>query len=389
MAALYGMVQLWAAVTPVTFEAVTGLKELVGLGPAIFMSTAALAALPAGRAMDRLGRVPVLAGGFALGILGCVLAGLGTSLLSVVAVVLGLILIGASYGTVMLSRAAAADMYPPERRARGIALVLFGAAFGALLGPFVFVPLFAQEGPQGGQLMAPWLVAAGFMALGLVLILNVRPDPKRIGFLLAEPSGEGIARSPGRAAPLIQILRRPGVVAALLAAVASFSVMASMMTLSGYVLVGHGHHQGAVFPVLSAHFIGMFGLMLIVGNIIDRLGRLRTLVGGLLLIGFCTLSVVWAVESVVATSLALFGIGLGWNFSYVAATAELADKTVPVERGKILGFTDLLAGLLSAVLVSLGGLTLAAVGLAGLGVAGLALTLAPTLWVLRGASKHT
>jgi MFS family permease len=262
MAALYGMVQLWAAVTPITFEAVTGLEGLVGLGPAIFMSTAALAALPAGRAMDRLGRVPVLAGGFALGILGCVLVGLGASLLSVVGVVFGLVLIGASYGTVMLSRAAAADMYPPERRAKGIALALFGAAFGAIL------------------------------------------------------------------------------------------------------------------------------VMPIVGNIIDRLGRLRALVGGLLLIGFYSLSVVWVVESITATSLALFGIGLGWNFSYVAATAELADKTVPVERGKILGFTDLLAGLLSAVLASLGGLTLAAVGLAGIGVAGLALTVAPTLWVLRGASKH-
>jgi MFS family permease len=71
MAALYGMVQLWAAVTPITFEAVTGLEGLVGLGPAIFMSTAALGALPAGRAMDRFGRVPVLAGGFSLGILVC------------------------------------------------------------------------------------------------------------------------------------------------------------------------------------------------------------------------------------------------------------------------------------------------------------------------------
>jgi hypothetical protein len=72
MAALYGMVQLWAAVTPITFEAVSGLEGLVGLGPAIFMSTAALAALRAGGAMDRLGRVPVLAGGFALGILRCI-----------------------------------------------------------------------------------------------------------------------------------------------------------------------------------------------------------------------------------------------------------------------------------------------------------------------------
>lgn len=388
MAALYGMVQLWAAVTPITFEAVTGLKGLAGLGPAIFMATGALAALPAGRAMDRFGRVPVLAVGFALGISGCVLSGFGATWLSVVAVVFGLVLVGASFGTVMLSRAAAADMYPPERRARGIALVLFGAVFGALLGPIVFVPLFANEAAQGAQLMAPWLGAAGFMAVGLVLILNVRPDPKRIGALLAQQSGSAVTASSVEAAPLLEILRRPGVLAALVAAVASFSVMATMMTLTGYVLVGHGHDKGTIFPALSAHFIGMFGLMLVVGNIIDRVGRLRTLVGGLLLIGLSTVSLAWVVESVVATSVALFGIGLGWNFSYVAATAELADKTVPAERGKILGFTDLLTGLVSAVLVSLGGVALAALGLAELAAAGLALTVAPALWIVRRASTH-
>ena len=90
MAALYGMVELAAAVGPITFAAVSGLEGLVGLGPAIFLGTAALSAFPAGRAMDRLGRVPVLAGGFGFGILGCVLTGLGASLVSVVAVVFGL-----------------------------------------------------------------------------------------------------------------------------------------------------------------------------------------------------------------------------------------------------------------------------------------------------------
>jgi hypothetical protein len=60
------------------------------------------------------------------------------------------------------------------------------AVFGALLGPLVFIPLFAnEEATAGGRLVAPWLVAAGFMAAGLVLILNVRPDPKHIGALLA------------------------------------------------------------------------------------------------------------------------------------------------------------------------------------------------------------
>ena len=313
------------------------------------------------------------------------ITGLGASLLSVVAVVGGFVLIGASTGTVMLSRAAAADMYPPERRGRGIAFVLFGAIFGALMGPLVFAPLFASEGAHEGHLMMPWLVAAGFMLAGLVIVLNVRPDPKRIGALLAERAAK--ARSPEKSGPLLEILRRPGVGAALLAAVASHSIMIGTMTLTGYVLVAHGHHQGAVFPVISAHFVGMFGLTLVVGNVIDRVGRVRALMGGLLLLGFSVLSLVWTVESAAATSAALFGIGLGWNFSYVAATAELSERTELAERGTLLGFTDLLSSLCGAVLASLGGVVLAMVGLTGLGVAGLALAAAPAFWILRALPK--
>ena len=50
---------------------------------------------------------------------------------------------GGASGIALLIRTAAGDMYPPERRARGISYVLFGAVFGAILGPVVFGPLFA------------------------------------------------------------------------------------------------------------------------------------------------------------------------------------------------------------------------------------------------------
>jgi MFS family permease len=126
----------------------------------------------------------------------------------------------------------------------------------------------------------------------------------------------------------------------------------------------------------------MFGLTFVVGHVIDRVGRVRALSGGLLLLGLSVLSLVWTVESIAATSAALFGIGLGWNFSYVAGTAELAEKTNAAERGKILGFTDLLSNLLGAALASLGGIALATVGLGGFGAAGLALVLAPVFVLL-------
>jgi MFS family permease len=382
MAALYGMVQLSTAIATVTFVAVTNVGGLAGLGPAIFLATAALAAFPMGRAMDRFGRIPVLATGYGVGIAGSVLTGLGALWTSAVLVVVGFVLIGLTTGAAILTRTAAADMYPPERRAWGISLVLFGAVFGALLGPLVFVPLTAGRSPDAGSPVAPWFAAAVFMVIALALVSSVRPDPRRIAEILAARADTGGDRATEPAAPLSEIVRRRGAVPTLLAALTSYSVMVGMMTLSGYILVGHGHHQGAVFPVISAHFVGMFGLVLFVGRIIDRVGRRQALMGGLLLLGLSVLAVVWTVHSVVLTSLALFGIGLGWNFSFVAATAELVDLTSPVERGRILGFNDLLSGLLGATLALLGGVALAAIGLVGLGVAGLILTIVPVLLIL-------
>jgi MFS family permease len=383
MAALYGMVQLSAALSTVTFVAVTGVSGLAGLGPAIFLATAAVAAFPMGHAMDRFGRIPVLATGYSMGIAGSVLTGLGALWTSSALVVMGFVLIGVAIGAGILTRTAAADMYPPERRAWGISLVLFGAVFGALLGPLVFVPLTSGRSPAAGSSVAPWFAAAVFMVFALALVLSVRPDPRRIAEILAARSGTSGDRATEPAAPLSEILRRRGAVPSLLAALTSYSVMVGMMTLSGYILVGHGHHQGAVFPVISAHFVGMFGLVLFVGSIIDRMGRTLALTGGLILLGLSVLAVVWTVDSVALTSLALFGIGLGWNFSFVAATAELVDLTSPVERGKILGFNDLLSGLLGATLALLGGVVLSAVGLVGLGVAGLVLTVVPVFLILK------
>ena len=66
------VLQLVAAVSSLTFVLVTGVRGLLGLGPAIFLVAAGLTALPAGRLMDRRGRVPVLAAGYAFASAGCV-----------------------------------------------------------------------------------------------------------------------------------------------------------------------------------------------------------------------------------------------------------------------------------------------------------------------------
>jgi MFS family permease len=389
VAMLYGSVQLVAAVATITFVLVSGIKMLLGLGPAIFLGAGALTALPAGRAMDRFGRVPVLAAGFIMGISGTMLTGLGVSRLSVTAVILGFVLIGAANASVMLARLAAADMFPPARRGRGIGLVLVGAVFGAILGPLVFMPMFAGKALAASTLVLPWFVAAGFMLTGLILVLNVRPDPRVIAQHLAALSHTDTKPAPlPAAASLPEILRRPGVPPALLAALASFAVMVSLMTLVGYILVGHGHDQDAIFPAVSAHFIGMFGLVLVVGNIVDRVGRPQAMMGGLAILAVSILALVW-VDSIIATSVCMFGVGIGWNLAYVAATTELVNLTNLAERGKILGFSDLLAGLSGATLALIGGVILAGAGLTALSLVGGALVLAPALWILRSRRVHT
>jgi MFS family permease len=329
--------------------------------------------------MDRIGRKPVIAAGYALAACGCGLTALATNADSTPAVILGFALTGAASGVALLIRTAAGDMYPPERRARGISYVLFGSVFGAILGPAVFGPLFAGRELEAGALTVPWLAAGAISLLAVALVLMIRPDPKRIAELLA-----GHATSPpaGPVAPLSEIVRRPGVRPAMLAAFASFGVMVSVMNLSGYVVVEHHHHaQGDVFPVIGAHVFGMYALVLVVGALIDRMGRPPALAAGLLVMGASTIGLLW-VESVAATALLLFGLGVGWNLSFVAATAQLADSTSPAERGKVLGFSDLLSALFGASLALLGGYALDSIGVAALALGATAIVAAPVVWLL-------
>ena len=160
-----------------TLVLVTGVEGILGLGPAIFLARGALAALPAGQPMDRLGRIPVLAGAASRGSPAACVTALGCGVDAAV-VVTRLRARRRSQRTILLARAAAADMYPPERRARGISLVLFGAVFGAALGPLVFGRSSRARISTREALVVPWLAAGGIMVVALVLVLLVRPDPR-------------------------------------------------------------------------------------------------------------------------------------------------------------------------------------------------------------------
>jgi MFS family permease len=383
MAVNSAVLQLVAAVSSLTFVLVTGVRGLLGLGPAIFLTASALTSMPAGRMMDRVGRKPVMTAGFVIGATGCALTALATRTDSTIAVVGGFTLVGAASAVSLLIRTAAGDMYPPARRARGISYVLFGSVFGAILGPTVFGPMFAGKDVEAHALTVPWLAAGGISLVALAIVQFVRPDPKKIAEMIGAHEDTAAA---GPAAPLREIVRRPGVIPAMLAAFASFGVMVSLMNLTGYVVVEHHHHaQSSVFPIIGAHVFGMYALVLVIGTVIDRVGRTPALEVGLVVMALSSIGLLW-VAGVFGTAVLLLGLGVGWNISFVAATAQMADQTSPAERGKLLGFNDQLAAFFAAGLALLGGYALDVIGVAALAIGATIIVVSPIVLIARPSS---
>jgi MFS family permease len=87
-------------------------------------------------------------------------------------------------------------------------------------------------------------------------------------------------------------------------------------------------------------------------------------------------------ESILWTSVSLFLLGLGWNLSYISATAELVTHATPVERGRLVGFTDLAAGLLAAALALLGGVAYTEWGVVAVSVGATVCVVVPALAIL-------
>jgi MFS family permease len=92
------------------------------------------------------------------------------------------------------------------------------------------------------------------------------------------------------------------------------------------------------------------------------------------------------VAGVFGTAVLLLGLGVGWNISFVAATAQMADQTSPAERGKLLGFNDQLAAFFAAGLALLGGYALDVIGVAALAIGATIIVVSPIVLIARPSS---
>ncbi len=370
-----------AAVTIATIaaEQLAGTPALAGVPGATVVLGAAAGAVTLSRVMAQRGRRFGLALGYLIGVAGALGATGAIVFGSFELFLLATAFIGFGNSSNQLSRYAAADLYPKNKRASAIGTVVWGATVGAVIGPNLVEPSGHIAIALGlPQLAGPYLVPVVFVGIAAILsIVLLRPDP----FELGDASSIRTAETPD-SGPLRELLRRPSVVAAIPALVVGQFVMVLIMTMTPLHMKMHGHGLGAVGLVLSAHTFGMFALSPISGRLTDRFGSPSVIFGGfVILVASAVMSAVAPPEGGVLLFLALFLLGWGWNLGFVAGSALLTSSLSLLERTRIQGLADALIWSTAAV-ASLGsGVVLTAAGYTSLGILGAVLVLGP-VWIL-------
>ncbi|MCP5095657.1 MAG: MFS transporter [Chloroflexi bacterium] len=376
---------------PILATSLSGRESAAGIPGTLSLIGRAAAAYPMGWLMDRAGRRLGLTLGFGFAALGSGIAIVSIMGSSFIGFCIGALFAGFGRSSSEQARYVAAEVSPTDRRAKVVGLIVFAGTIGAVGGPLIVAPS-GQFIERFGLLAdtGPFVAATVFYLIALLIaFLFLRPDPLTIGRSLAveeetdEPEGEE--------RPLRQIFARPLVQLAIAAMVIGQLVMVLLMTITPLHMNHNGHGIQAISWVIMAHTLGMFGLSGVTGWLIDRYGRILTIVIGALILIISSILTPLSVEApsfvmdlinaIVRTpisagvpplAMSLFLLGLGWNFCFIAGSSLLSDALASHERGRVQGVGEMLVALAAGMgsfstggVFEVGGITaVSAVGLA-------------------------
>jgi len=316
-------------------------KALATLPISVFVVGMAAGTLPAGSIAQRYGRRAAFLTGTGCG----VLAGLVAAL----AVIRGSFWLfcaatffGGVYAAVILSfRFAAADCVPPERRARALSAVMAGGVFAGVIGPQLVN--FTMDIWRPYTFAATFLAQAGVAAVSAVVLSGVR---------LPALSAAEVAS--GR--PLRVIVRQLRFVTAVVCGVVSYMLMNFLMTSAPLAMHLCGLSTETSNLGIQWHVIAMYAPSFFTGRLITRFGAVRVVAVGLSLL---TCSCVIGLAGINATHfwLCLILLGLGWNFSFLGASAMVLKCHRASERTKVQSLNDFIVfGAMTVGSFSSGGL---------------------------------
>lgn len=301
-------------------------KSLATLPVSVLNLGLAIGIVPAAILMRRFGRRDGYLVGATIGIMAGITAAAGIVLASFTVFCVGTLLAGFYASFVQSYRFAAADSASGAFKARAISWVMAGGLAAGVIGPQTVI--WARDALPGAMFAGSFLGQAALALLSIVVIAWLRPAP----MIMAAPGG-------GR--PLGKILRQPRFLVAVTAGLVSYGLMSFVMTAAPLAMVGCGHSIGAAALGIQWHVLAMYGPSFFTGRLIDRFGKERVTAAGLVLIALAAL-VGLAGLTVAHFWTALVLLGVGWNFSFIGATALVTDCYRPEERAKVQAANDFL-----------------------------------------------
>jgi MFS family permease len=315
----------------VTFIAINGLVGL-SIAPLGWMATlpvmgyvvgGALATGVVARTQRRFGR----RGSFQIGLA----VAFGSALLCAFAAVTGnfwllcfaTVVAGYYSANASLYRFAAAELAGPEWREKAVSLVMAGGLIGAVLGPnLATATREALTVPFAGAYVA--LAAVALLSMLFMRFIEFPPAPPR-------REGEGAG---GR--PLAEIMRQPVFIVAAAGGALGYGVMNLLMAATPIAMQVCSLPFSDAALVLEWHVIGMFAPGFFTGHLIRRFGALPIMGVGLVLNLGC-IAVALSGVDLHNFLVALFLLGVGWNFLFTGSTTLSLTAYTPEERDRAQG----------------------------------------------------
>ncbi len=346
----------------VTFIAINGLVGLA-LAPYGWMATlpvmgyvvgGALFTGPVAWAQSRFGRKTGFALGLAVGLASVLLCAFAAYIRDFWLLCAATVLAGYYSANGQLYRFAAAEIVPLPAREKAVSLVMAGGLIGAVLGP----NLAARTKDLAA---APF--AGAYLALAVVALLGMA----LLRAVQLPPAPQGPARlSAGR--PTAAIVRQPVFIVAAGAGALGYGVMNLLMAATPLAMQQCGLPFDDAALVLEWHVIGMFAPGFFTGHLIKRIGALPVMGAGVALNLVCVAIALSGVE-LHHFAVALFLLGVGWNFLFTGSTTLSLSAYAPEEKDRaqaILNFllfaVMALSSLSSGVLVTTQGWTILNLG---------------------------
>ncbi len=349
----------------------TGSAGSSGWPSAIAVAGTALAASLLSSLMARRGRRAGIVLGLSVAVAGGSLAVVAVMVASLVLLLVASALVGFGNAAMNLSRYAASDLFPADRRAGALGFVVWGSTIGAVVGPNLVAPAGAVA-PTFGLLPLAGGFAMAFVFLAAALVVAAAGPRAPVQPHLDEPArADGHAPTSQRRL-LAELVRRPQGRTALVALVTSQLVMTLVMTMTPYHLHAMGHGLETVGLVISAHTLGMFAFSPLSGRATDRFGANAVILAGFSVLAAAGLLAAVIPDSGVGLAIPMFLLGVGWNLGFVAGSSLLASEAPLGDRARLQGASDALVWATAAVASFSSGYVVATASfalLAGIGAA--------------------